>query len=160
MVRGEPHFSRLFSSAYPDGARSSDKREGIVADQLSRARQFETDRVVCKWADRVEFIRNAQHDPRCVGTVGYERRVVRQKGEFLVHALAGQAARNDLLALDVTVDPHVAPTDANVLCLTHERGVFEMRKLLTIGVGLGHQFAVDVKLEVVAVRSEEHTSEL
>src|ERR1035437_872330 len=109
VVRGEAHLAGFLGGANPDGAGAADEREGIVANQLGRAGEFEPDRVAGEGADGVELVCDAKHDAGGVGSIGNERCVIGQKREFLIDTLAGEAARNDLLALDVTVDSQIAP---------------------------------------------------
>ncbi len=70
MRGGKRHFARLLLGANPDGAGAADQGEGIVADDLGGALEFELDGVVGKWADGAELIGDAQDDASGVGAVG------------------------------------------------------------------------------------------
>jgi hypothetical protein len=70
MVCGEAHFAGYFAGANPNGAGASDEREGIVADELSRAGELEVDGIVGEGTDGVEFVGNAQDNASGVGSVG------------------------------------------------------------------------------------------
>lgn len=79
MFRGESQGARLFPCANPDGSRSADKRERIVANQLAGTFQCESDGVVGVGADGAELIGNTEDDARCVGSVCPQFMVIRQK---------------------------------------------------------------------------------
>ncbi len=72
-------------------------------------RKLEADGVVGEGADGVELVCDAQDDARGVGSVGNQRDVIGQQREFLIDALAGEAARDDLLALDESIDAQITP---------------------------------------------------
>ena len=105
---GEIHLAGLLAGANPEGACTSDQRKGIVADELGGAGEFEADGVGGEGADGVEFVGDAQDDAGGVGTVRDEHGVIGQQREFLIDALAGEAARDDLLALNESVDAQIA----------------------------------------------------
>src|ERR1017187_866947 len=88
VMRSEPDLTRLLGSAYPYGARTPNEREGIIADERGRPRQFESNGIFGKRPDGVEFVGDAENDARGVGSVGNQRRVVGQQREFLIDALA------------------------------------------------------------------------
>jgi len=109
VMGGEAHLAGLLSGANPDGACASDERERIVADEMGGSGEFEADGIVGEGANGVEFVGDAQDNACGIGSVGDQRGVIGQQSEFLIDALAGKTARDDLLALDVSVDAQIAP---------------------------------------------------
>src|SRR5580692_5446398 len=104
MMRSQTHCAGLLRGSDPDCACAADECEGIVADQFGRAGQFEANWIGGKGADGIELISDAKDDARGVGSVGGERCVVGQKGEFLIDSLPGKSSRDGQLALDKSVD--------------------------------------------------------
>ena len=51
MGCGKTNCAGLFFRTNPDGTGSTDKREGVVADQIGRAFELERDGIVCVGAD-------------------------------------------------------------------------------------------------------------
>ena len=113
MGCGEAHGSCEFPRAQPDGAGASDQSEGVVADEVGGAFEFEDDGIVGKGADVSELIGNAEDDACCVGSVSDERGVVGCGGKLAVGSAAGECFGDDLLAIEVAVDAEIAPADGD-----------------------------------------------
>ncbi len=82
MFCGEPESAGLLACAQPDCAGSADEREGIVADQLSRAFQCKGDGIVGVGADGAELVGDAKDDAGGVGSVGVQFAIIGQQREF------------------------------------------------------------------------------
>ena len=108
-MRREAHLARLLARTDPDGACAAYQREWVVADQRCRTREFETDGIAGEGANGVELVCNSENDPGRISSVGNQGCVIGQEREFLIDALAGEAARDDLLALDISVNAQIAP---------------------------------------------------
>ena len=80
MGGGEADGAGEFAGAKPDGSGASDESEGIVADEIDGAFEFEGDGVVGVGADIAELVGDAEDDACGVGSVGGECGVVRQRG--------------------------------------------------------------------------------
>lgn len=150
-MRGEADLAGLLGGANPNRALTADEREGIVADERGRAAEFETDGVCGEGADGVELVGNTEDDAGRVGPIGNELNVVRKQHEFLIDSLTGETARDDLLALNVSFDAQIAPWFEMTAQFGGEGRVLEMRKLLAVGIGLGHQLTANIELEMIAV---------
>lgn len=108
-MSGQAHLAGLFAGANPDSSGASDQREGIVANQFGRSRKFEADGIGCKRPDGAELIRHAEDNAGSIRAIGNEFGVVGQQGKFLIDSLTREAARDDLLAADESVNAQIAP---------------------------------------------------
>src|SRR5215469_1006299 len=148
------HLSGLLLRADPDCTSSSDQRERIVADDLSRAFDLELNRVVCKGADIVEFVGDSKHDTGRVSSVTDQAGVVRPKKELRINPSAGVAPRDCKLALDVSLETQVIPLVKELLQFHREGSIFQVWELHAVGVGFGNQLIGNVELHVVAVGAD------
>ena len=128
----------------PDGSGSSDECEGVVTDEVCGAFEPEGDGVVGEGADGSELVSDTEDDAGGVGSVGGERSVVGDEGEFSVGPAAREASGDDLLVLDVAVDAEVSPAVA-LLCLQvaaveDEGRMGEVFELGAVGIELGDEF--------------------
>ena len=108
MFRTQGKRARLLAGAHPDGYGSSDERGGIVADEGCRAVELSTMPSLAKDGCPVSVV-HPQQDACRIGAVGDKLGVVRRDHELVIHAVAGVALRDDLLAADVAVDAQIAP---------------------------------------------------
>src|SRR5258705_269967 len=134
MFRTEHDRSGLFGRSNPDRSRSSGEREGVVADDLAWAAQFEDNRIIRDGPDAIELVCYAKDDARCVRTIPTKFVVVRECDELTVHPAAGVALRNNLLILDIAVDAQIAPVPDGCLFERNGEGrIAQMRELVSVG---------------------------
>lgn len=143
--------SRLFGCSNPDCARAAHQHKRIIADELAWPGDFEANCIAGKRPNGIELIRYPQDYPRRIRTIRDESCVIRQHGKFLIEALAGKRARNHLFALNVAFDPQIAPRGMPVPQIGGKGRIFQMRELLPVGIGLGNQGSIDIKLQVFAI---------
>ncbi len=143
--------SGLFLGANPDCASAADERKGIISDDFGRPVECELNGVVCKWADGAVLVGNTKDDARGVGAVRKEPGIVGHEGEFLVDAAAGERLGDSFVAADVALDAQVAPVVDGVAQVGHKGCVFQMRKLLPVGIRFRDELIADIELQVVAI---------
>ena len=85
-MRGQLCLACHFEGADPDGAGAADERKWIVADDLRRARELQSNCVVDERANGAELVGDAQDYARRVGAIGDQSGVVRQQRELPVNA--------------------------------------------------------------------------
>jgi len=154
MFPGQNHSPSLLLCSDPDRAGPAHQAEGIVSNQVSRSLQRELDGITGVRANVIEFVSDAEDDPGGVGSVGDQTGIVGQQREFLIEAFPRVAAGDDLFPADVSVDPQVGPERGEVgfAEVGEERRILQVGELFPIGLGVGNQFALEVELQIVAVR--------
>src|SRR5204863_1792115 len=107
-----------------------------------------------KRADSAEFIGQAKNQASRVGAIGDELGIVGQQYKFLIKALPGKVFRDYLLSLYVAFDPQVSPAVEEAAQGNAEWRVFKVRKFCSIRIGFHDQLAVNVELQMLAVRAD------
>src|SRR5580704_12577937 len=164
MFCPEPDRSGLFGRSNPDRSRSACERERFVADDLAWAGKFEDNRIIRNGPDAIKLVCHPNDDARCVCTVPKKFVVGRYCDKLTVHAAAGVTLRNNLLALDITVDAQIAPVpDGSLFERNGEGRITQMRELLPVRVRLCDLpeaiTTIEKELQMIAVRTDDSSSE-
>src|ERR1700737_2544503 len=139
----QSHFSRLLFGPNPNCTGSADQRERVLANDLCRSFQLESDGIIGKRPNCAEFVGDADHRAGRVGAVANQLLVIDDKIESRINALSGIALCNHLLALDVTLNAEVSPFVKDISELNDKGRVAKVGKLLPVGIRFSDQFAVN-----------------
>lgn len=109
MCCGQLYSALLLARSDPDRACSANEPEGIVSNNVGWTLESEHNRIARIGADVPKLVGDPEYNASRVGAVSNQSGVIGQKAELLIETFSRVAARNNLLAANVTINAEVGP---------------------------------------------------